>query len=61
MFASRVLRCAAVATVKKTTGIVGLPPVAGARGVLTELYNETLEELKVSRCALTRLPRAFVG
>lgn len=43
MFATRAL----LATFKRTTGIVGLPVIHNARAVLTELYDQTLENVKV--------------
>ena len=43
MFATKVL----LATVKRTTGMVGLPVIPNARAVLTELYDKTLENIQV--------------
>ena len=37
----------AVRFVKKTTGIVGLPPVENARAVLTGLYQQVLVDVQV--------------
>ena len=45
MFVTRVL-CAAV---KRTTGLVGVPVIPNARAVLVELYDKTLENVKVRR------------
>ena len=44
MFATKAL----LATVKRTTGMVGLPVIPNARAVLTELYDKTLENIQVS-------------
>lgn len=43
MFATRAL----LATFKRTTGIVGLPVIHNARAVLTDLYDQTLQNVKV--------------
>ncbi|KAK8819609.1 NADH dehydrogenase [ubiquinone] 1 alpha subcomplex subunit 5 [Blastocystis sp. ATCC 50177/Nand II] len=42
MFATKAL----LATVKRTTGMVGLPVIPNARAVLTELYDKTLENIQ---------------
>ena len=44
MFVTRVL----CTMVKRTTGLVGVPVIPNARAVLTELYDKTLENVKVS-------------
>ena len=49
MFATKVL----FATVKRTTGLVGVPVIPNARAVLIDLYNRTLENVKV--CAFASL------
>ena len=46
MFVSRVL----CTTLKRTTGLVGVPVIPNARAVLIELYDKTLENVKVGRC-----------
>ena len=46
MFVSRVL----CTTLKRTTGLVGVPVIPNARSVLIELYDKTLENVKVGRC-----------
>ena len=45
MFVSRVL----CTTLKRTTGLVGVPVIPNARSVLIELYDKTLENVKVGR------------
>ncbi|CBK21264.2 subunit NDUFA5 [Blastocystis hominis] len=42
MFVSRVL----CTTLKRTTGLVGVPVIPNARSVLIELYDKTLENVK---------------
>ena len=43
MFATKVL----FSTLKRTTGIVGVPVIPNARAVLTDLYDKTMENIKV--------------
>lgn len=43
MFATKVL----FSTLKKTTGLVGVPVIPNARAVLTDLYDKTMENIKV--------------
>ena len=44
MFVTRAL----CTMVKRTTGLVGVPVIPNARAVLTELYDKTLENVKVT-------------
>lgn len=52
MFATKVL----LETMKKTTGLVGIPVVKNAKEVLIGLYNQTLKEIQV--CSLVPLVRS---
>ena len=51
MFVSRVL----FTTLKRTTGLVGVPVIPNARAVLIDLYDKTLENVKVGGYSTPRL------